>query len=291
MSDLWVEVGGRNAITIRLEPNNVQGREMAGQPVLYLPLQMQLLPTGQQKNVQYTLVRLAGKLLSQHLAEFASFDVGPIAEVPNPDPFFRQQDALVILHRPQVKRFEDVRSGNEAYFQIALSGLVWYPAQQKFEMTRTTSNLEVRIPKSQWAEKVISAWNLSSIKVVEIEFPRDATGETFRTAYAKIEAAERLFANGQWKQTLAELYSAFETLAKSFGFAKPDQQFFAGLLSDLHASKKEKSKLALDGFCDFLHLGRHEPKDSAETFCISRRDARFALTTAYTIFEYITPSG
>lgn len=46
MSDLYLAVGGRNVVTVRLEPNSVQGRDMAGQPALYLPLQLQLLPAG-----------------------------------------------------------------------------------------------------------------------------------------------------------------------------------------------------------------------------------------------------
>src|SRR5260370_42610225 len=117
MSEVWLPVGGRNVITVRLEPNNVQGRDMAGQPALYLPLQLQLLPAGQQKDVQYTLVQLAGKLLSQPLGEFASFDVGPLAEVPNPDPFFRQQEALVAFDRRQISRFEQARAEKDAHLQ------------------------------------------------------------------------------------------------------------------------------------------------------------------------------
>jgi hypothetical protein len=30
MSDVPLEVGGRNVVTVRLEPNSVQGRDMAG---------------------------------------------------------------------------------------------------------------------------------------------------------------------------------------------------------------------------------------------------------------------
>jgi hypothetical protein len=249
---------------------------------------MQLLPAGQQKNMQYTLLRLAGKLTNQQLGEFASFDVGSLAAVPNPEPFFRQEEAMVPLDRCQVKRFEDARGAKDAYFQIMLAGLVWYPTQQKFEAARPSGYLEVSVPRSQWVDRVLSAWNLANTKIVEIKFASSTAGENFRVSYAKIDAAERLFANGQWKQTLGELYSAFESLAAANGYAKPDQQFFAGLLSGLHAAKKEKFKLALDAFCDLLQLGRHEPKGAAETFSVSPQDARFALTMARLIFEYVT---
>jgi hypothetical protein len=59
MSELLLAVGDQNVITVRLEPNSVQGRDMGGQPGLYLPLQIQLLPAGQKQEVEYTLLRLA----------------------------------------------------------------------------------------------------------------------------------------------------------------------------------------------------------------------------------------
>jgi hypothetical protein len=144
------------------------------------------------------------------------------------------------------------------------------------------------IPRSHWVDEVVAPWGLSSVKVIEVAFPASAVGENYRAAYRMVEAAERFFPNGQYKQALAELYSAFESLAKSQGFSKPDQQYFASVLADQHPTKKESLKLALDKLCDFLHLGRHEPKDSPETFVISRRDARFALTMTQAVFEYIT---
>ncbi len=30
MSEIWLEVGGSNVITVRLEPNSVQGRDIGG---------------------------------------------------------------------------------------------------------------------------------------------------------------------------------------------------------------------------------------------------------------------
>src|SRR2546425_13136161 len=118
MSEIWLEVGGRNVVTVRLEPNKVHGRDMAGQPALYLPFQLQLLPGGQNKNLDYAIVRLAGKVQNPHLGEFGSFDAGPLALIPNPDPFYRQQEAMVVLDPQRIKRFEDARSGRDAQLQL-----------------------------------------------------------------------------------------------------------------------------------------------------------------------------
>src|SRR5438067_2509945 len=295
MSEVWLPVGGRNVITIRLESNNVQGRDMAGQPALYLPLQLQLLHAGQQKDVDYTLVRLAGKLQCQPLGEFASFDVGPLAEVPNPEPFFRHQEALVTLDRRQISRFEETRAGKDAYFQVMLTGVLWYPAQQKFEVTRASSGfLELTVPRSHWIDRVLSAWNLSHIKVVEIEFPGSATGENFRNSYARVEEAEKLFASGHYKQVLTTLRLSFEALAKSFGSEKATKEFFESFFASAHPEKKEKARDAVNGIYRFLHLGPHEQANHADSNTqpvVTREDARFALTLAYAIFEYITPSA
>lgn len=295
MSEVWLSVGGRNVITVRLESNNVQGRDMAGQPGLYLPLQLQLLPGGQQKDVQYQLVRLAGKLQCQPLGEFASFDVGPMAEVPNAEPFFRQQEAFVAFARQQISRFEDARAGKDAYFQIMLTGTLWYPAQQKFEVTRSSSGfLELSVPRSHWIDRVLSVWNLSHTGVIEIKFPGSAAGENFRSSYARVEEAERLYASAQYKQVLTTLRLSFESLAKSFGFQSAGKDFFESLFASAHPEKKEKARDALNGIYRFLHLGPHEqgnhPESNAQPV-VTRQDARFALTLAYAIFEYITPGS
>lgn len=292
MSEVWLPVGGRNVITVRLEPNNIHGRDLAGQPALYLPLQLQLLPAGEQKEVQYQLVRLSGKLQCQPLGEFASFDVGPIAEPPNPNPFFRQQDALIALDRQRVSRFEEARGEKDAYFQIMLTGTLWYPSHQKFEVTRASSGfLELSVPRSHWIDRVLSVWNVTHTKVIEIKFPSSAAGENFRNSYSRLEEAEKLYASAQYKQVLTTLRLSFEGLAKSFGFQAAGKEFFESLFASAHPEKKEKARDALNGIYRFLHLGPHEqgnhPESNAQPV-VARQDARFALTLAYAIFEYIT---
>jgi hypothetical protein len=294
MSEISLTVGSRNLITIRIEPNNVQGRDMAGRPALYLPLQIELHGGGQQGEVSYTLIGLTGKLLSVLSREFATFDVGLLAEVPSQNPFFRQQEALVPLDLRQIKQFEDARAGNDARFNIMVSGLLWFPSQQKFEVSRSTQQLDIIVPRSQWIDRVISPWNLNSLKVVEIEFPKSAVGDNFRTSYTRVEEAERLFASGQYKQVLTTLRLSFEALANSLGFERPNKDCFDSLFSFFHPDKREKARDALMGIYKFLHLGPHEPGNHADPnseSVVTRWDARFALTLAYAIFEYIAPRG
>jgi hypothetical protein len=284
MSETSLVITGRSAATIRVDSNRLLGKQFGGLPALHIPFELELRPSGEPR---YTLLRLAGRLRNPAMGDFASFEYGPLAEVSSSSTYPRHRDAYVILDRHRVRRFEDERRGSDAHIQLAISCLVWCGPEIGFEVPE--ASLDIVVPRSHWVEKVLSVWSLSSIKIIEIEFPKNATGENLIAAYAKLDVAERLLASGQWKHTLAELYSAFEGLAKSLGLSKPDQQFFADLLSTLHPAKKESFKLALARFCDLLHLGRHEPMKTSEKFAISQADARFALTMSYAIFEYITP--
>src|SRR5208283_1720628 len=241
---------------------------------------LQLLPGGQKGDVDYTLLRLAGILQNQALGEIASFELSPLALLPNPSPFFRQQEATVLLDRQRIRRFEEARSGADAQLQFNLSSLVWYPAGQKFDAPRSSGYLDIVVPKSHWVEKVVSVWNLSHLKLIEIEFPKSATGENFRTSYARVEEAEKQFASGQYKQVLTTLRLSFEGLAKSLDFEKPGKEFFESLFASAHPEKKEKGRDALIGIYRFLHLGPHEQANHADPNAqpvVTRQDARFAL--------------
>lgn len=292
MSEVSFVVADHQVATVRLDPNSLQGRDVAGVPALYMPLKLQLLPGGQKRDVQYTLLRLAGTLQNQPLGEFARFEVAPLAAVPNATPFDRHQDAFVTLDRQQIKRFEDARGEGDARFQLMLSCLVWYPLGQRFDAAPSSGYLEVVVPRSHWIDKVLSAWNLSKIKVVEIKFPGSEAGENFRAAYARVEEAEKLFAQGHYKQVLTALRLSFEALAKSFGSEKPGKEFFESLFASAHPDKREKARDALNGIYRFLHLGPHEQTshpDANPQPVVIRKDARLALTLTNAVFEYITP--
>lgn len=294
--ELWLQVDGRNSITVRAEPNSVRGQSLGGLPALCLPLELQLIPGGQHKNTQYTLVRLAGKLSNRALGEFASFDLGPLAEVPNAEPFFRRQEALVPLDRERIGRFEDARAGANANLSISLSALVWLsgplaPGQGPFERSYA-GPLEVNVPKSHWAESVVEPWGLDKVRLIEIRFPNSQTGDAFRNAYVRIEAAEKHYANAQYKEVLTSLRLSFERLASDLGHEGHVEDCFEDLFSGFSPDKKQKATEALNRFYRFLHLGPHEqaaPSEAGDQTSVIRQDARFALTMTYAIFDYITP--
>lgn len=293
MAETSLSVAEVGVISVRLEPDGVMGRDIAGQPALYLPLKFQLLPIPSKAGGEfpYTLVRVAGKLQNPTLQEFGSFDLGPIALLPNPTPFYRQHEVMVLLDRHRVKKFEDARGANNAYFQLAISGLLWHQKKQDFALTTAAQTLDVQVAKSHWIENVVSAWNISNVKLVEIKFAGGA-GENFRASYARVREAEKLFADGQYKQTLTSLRLSLEGLAKSFGFDSPGEQLFGTLFAPCHSEKIKKGGEALTGLYRFLHLGPHAPAaQGSQELTVTRQDARFALTMAYAVLEYLTPGA
>ncbi|MFZ3215131.1 MAG: hypothetical protein WA192_03640 [Candidatus Acidiferrales bacterium] len=293
MSEVILSVATRGVITARLESDRVHGRNWGGQPMLYLGTQLQLLPAGEHGQINYTVLRLGGKLQTQLLGEFAGFEVEPLTLVSNAQPFFRQQDILVPLDRLRVEHFESARAGNDARFQINITALVSSSGEPKFEIARPqSSQLEVIVPRSLWIDNVLSHWNLSKTKVIEITFSDGATGETFRKAYARVEQAEKQFASGEYKQTLTSLRMAFEALAKDSGFTSAGKDFFDSLFVTVHPDKKEKTRDALNAIYRFMHLGPHEQSSQPNSNgapVITRQDARFALILAQAAFGYFTP--
>ena len=290
MFETSLNVVNHGVIIVRIEPNTLHGRDVAGQPGLYLPLKLQLLPVESQAGGEfpYTLVRLTGELQAPPLNEFAVFDLGPMALVPNPKPFFRHQETTVLLDRHRVRRFEDLRAGNDPHFQISFSALLWYQKKQEFAV-ELAGPLFVQLPKSHWIENILSVWNLSDIRLIEAKFPGNA-GPNFRASYDRVREAEKLFADGQYKQTLTSLRLSLEGLAKSFGFDSPGEQLFGALFAPCHPDKIKNGGQALQGLYRFLHLGPHAPAlQGALELTITRQDARFALTMAYAVLEYLAP--
>jgi hypothetical protein len=289
MAEVSFIVGNQQPLTVRLEPTDIRGDTLAGRLILRLPLKLQALPRAGPQG-DYTVVRLAGAITSPSVGDVWRFEAGPLAETSQPTPnWWRQVEVLVEVDRLQAERFEHGRSGANAQLVVSFSALVWLPGGQQFVAPASQGQLQLVIPRSHWVDEVVSRWGLSEVRLVEIAFPKSEAGENFRAAYSHVGAAERLFANAQYKQVLAELYACFEGLANALNFGKPDQQFFAQLLAELHPAKKQSAKLALDSFCDFLHLGRHEAKEAPEGFAISRNDARFALIMSQAVLEYVSP--
>ncbi len=107
MGEISFVIGNQQTFTIRLDPTDVRGGDVAGQPVLRLPLKLQLLPRrsslpgGKEEIADYVLLRLAGTILSPPLGEFAGFEAPPLAETSHPSAsYYRPLEVVIALDRP-----------------------------------------------------------------------------------------------------------------------------------------------------------------------------------------------
>lgn len=289
MAETHLQIRNCGVLTARIDPTNVRGDGSPHRPVLCLPLELQVLPA---QTIEYTLIRLTGILKMKGVETLAEFDVGPLAQHSDSRACFRPVNLEVPLNPHTVRKFEEERSGADAFLPLSFRGLVWFPKETKFDTVWSQGDLPLTVPRSTWVDRVLPKWGLSSVKLVEITFPASSVGDSFRAPYARVEEAERLFANGQYKQVLIVLRLSFEALAIGLGFENRVKDCFDSLFADSHPQKREKAREALTGLYKFLHLGPHEQSaqpDIGGQPVILRRDARFALTMAHAVFEYITP--
>jgi hypothetical protein len=283
---------GQHVGRVTLEVADIRAEGAYWRPILHLPLKLSLMPLGGPDAAigsNFYLLQTDCELYYGSHEELASFQVPWVVEQANPQPYERDFPIRVELSPLIVQRIEELRSGKDPQFELELKALVSLGAGGNFDKVRAQSRLAFAVPRSTWTDRVLEVWKLGRHKLIDIEFPHNRTGEQFKKAYTKLEEAEKHFSNGQWRETLASIYAAFELLAKSRKFSKPDQQFFAALLADHNPVTKESAKRMLDSFCAFLHLGRHEtaPADSPRPVA-GRNEARLSLITAHAVFEYLS---
>jgi hypothetical protein len=274
-------------LRVRLEPTDLAG---VGSPVfaaLTLQLKLQLLPL--QGAVNYTLLRLAGKLFvgNEH-TELVSFEAPPLAEVSSPQPYDRLVNMMVPLDPRQIKHIEEVRDGKNPIFSIHLTGLVAVQPNNEFEQLRDIV-LQLQVPRSHWIDRALNVWGISDLRTLEIKLPSDSRKE-MASARERLARAEQLYRTGDYSHVLTELRSAFNALGEGYSGGKEvDKSTWEKMLVNTHPSARGQLLELFSEFRNFLHLGPHEPLPTLQApIPISRHDARFALIVAHAIFEYFS---
>jgi hypothetical protein len=97
---------------------------------------------------------------------------------------------------------------------------------------------------------------------------------------------------GDYPHVLSSLRLAFEALAEAYGASRADRNLFDKMLSGNHPEIREKLRDSFDYIYRLLNAGPHEPTPTAnQQLPIGRNEARFALITAYAVFEYFSGTG
>jgi hypothetical protein len=286
MSEANFSVKNHGVLRVSLEPTGIVGTGSAAFPTLILQLKLRVLPVQQQSVVNYTLLRLAGKLsVGNENTDLARFEAPPLAETSSPNPYERPLHLAVPLDIRQVKHIGELRDGKDLFFKITLTGLVMFDSNGGFERLQDT-DLQLAVPRSHWIDRGLNAWNISDLRLLEINSPADGRKEVV-SAIARLARAEQFYRTGDYPHVLTELRSAFAAIAEKYSAQQADKNTFEKMLVNTHPKVREKLREAFHDFCAFLNLGPHEPSPTSEVPApISRHDARFALVTAHAIFEY-----
>jgi hypothetical protein len=285
MAEASFSIKGNGVLRVRLEPTDITGMGGPTYPQLIVGLKLQLLPLGQ---INYTLLRIGGTIyVSNENDVLATVEHPPMAEESSPQPYYRPLNLTVPLTVMQIKHIEELRGGNNLSFLLTLTGLVALKPNNEFERLQDAP-LQVSIPRSHWIDAALKVWKISDLRLLEIDFPRDARKE-MATARERLGRAEELYRTGDYPQVLTQLRSAFTALAECYSVKEIDRSTWEQMLIHTHASVRDKLLDSFYYFRNFLHVGPHEPLPTTQIPTpISRHDARFALIVSHAIFEYFS---
>jgi len=290
MAETTFQIGNYSAIRFRLEPTEIYGSGNATSPILSLRFKIQLPSVAAQPPIDYTMIRLAGRLMSgNHAEQLATFEAPPLAEESGPQNYERQFQVDVPIRLHEAKRIEDLRDGKDPHFQISLSGLV-HIRNKGFELLRDAA-INVTVPRSHWIDHVLNIWGISELQLLQVKMPT-STRKELAAARERLAKAEQLYRLGDYSHVLTSLRLAFEAFAEAYGANRADRNLFDKLLADKNAEVREKVRDSFDYIYRLLNVGPHEPTPVGnQQVPIGRNEARFALVASHAVFEYFSGTG
>lgn len=234
----------------------------------------------------YTIIQLSGQLVFNNNAISVSPLIHPFAEISDHSVDYPCHFQFP-LDIQRLEHIEDIRRGDAPEFEMRIEGIASIEGgKTKIVRIWLSRPMKVKIAESHWVKDILSKWLYGQVKLVEICFTDSFEHQTLKDAYEKIEKAIDHFKHGNDRETLALIYASFESLAKAYKCDQPDQNFFNKFLSNINEEKRSKLKFMFDKFCNYLHLGRHEP--SEPSLDIERRDSEFAIMMAQLIYSYLS---
>ena len=180
MAEAHFPVKGRGGFRVRLEPTEIVGTGSSTLPALTLQLKLQLPSIQLQSVVNYTLLRLAGRLsIASENTDLASFETPPIAETSGPNSYERSLSVEVPLDIRQIKHIEELRDGKDLVLRITLTGLVAFDVNNEFERLQEQT-LHLHVPRSHWIDRALNVWKISDLRLLEINPPTNGNKEIVR---------------------------------------------------------------------------------------------------------------
>lgn len=140
---------------------------------------------------------------------------------------------------------------------------------------------DVPVPRSEWISRVVEPLGTERFIFLEVEIPQMPERERWGKALDHLDAAERLYREGNDAEVLQRCYAAFESLEGA-----PKAVFD----SVLDPAKRERLNEALRTAKKYMHSGRHVSRGNEVegSYPVDHRDSAFALGQAKLWLGYIS---
>ena len=149
------------------------------------------------------------------------------------------------------------------------------------------SAIDLTVPRSHWIDHVLNIWGISDLQLLEVRMP--SSNQEFATTRERLAKAEQLYRVGDYPHVLTSLRLAFEAFAAVYGASRTDKNLFDKILVGAHPEVREKLRDSFDYIYRLLNVGPHEPAPTVnQQLPIGRNEARYALVTAYALFDYFS---
>jgi hypothetical protein len=200
----------------------------------------------------------------------------------------------MVLSPYHLQKIEEIRKGGDLYlcmqFFCQAADLGTDPPQlrnlvspQIRGATWSSNYVPFRIPKSDWLP-VLRNLGYGDYYLIEVPLRGVPERSELKKALTYLTKAWDHFNLGADSEALGSCHKAFERIALDHN-AKPDQNGWEKVLQGVDRTRREKLKHMLARMCDYLQLGRHEPKD--ERIELDRFDAEYALIMTQATLAYL----
>lgn len=185
------------------------------------------------------------------------------------------------LNASQIAAIEELRDAGDLQVKLVISG-EGGPVSAPERNDPAHNELITRVPQSTWIQ-ALNAAGAMDVLLLEVSMPVAEPSPPQRDMMAALRAAQRLFVEGNFSESVARCRTALEAMAvlsaRGQGWAGPA---FEALKEKRPEMTKDQRELVVEAaLLHFTHLGAHPNEVD-----MSRRDAKLALSLTASVLAY-----
>jgi len=182
-------------------------------------------------------------------------------------------EMTLMLQPGQVAAIEDIRGGGDLTFKFEVRGQAYLNGDEQ----RAHDNFTVRVPKSEWLNRLKSA-RFMDVLLLEVPFSAIDLPEQLRVIRDDLEQAQNLFMNADYANCVAQCRHAIQELGH---YVYDDQKWAEGALKKLNdearaMGKEEREKAIFAAIRHYVHQAHHSSGEGGVRH-YDRSEARMIL--------------